>query len=301
MSHVDDGMLHAYLDGELAPAEAQGVDAHLAQCPDCRRRLDEERALIARADELLAMAAPPERAGPPLRAGDVRPPARLWWQVRLPLAWAATVLLALGIGTYFGSRSAAYRSQVATDRAEPFLAGDSVAPAPRRALAQRAVRRAPAPAPAASPAPALIAQRAAEPGASNAAPAGNAVPLLAPAARFGEFSFDSARVALGREPVVLPGAPIRALRRAQLPQYTAAVVIEQQLDAGTVIQLVEGRRAEMRMDAVAAERRQARPAAQAAAPIRPVRLVDELEVTISGPLSLDSLTRLLQRVAPPKP
>src|SRR2546430_6814029 len=39
----DDGMLHAYLDGELSPAEVQGVDAHLAQCSDCGRRLAEER------------------------------------------------------------------------------------------------------------------------------------------------------------------------------------------------------------------------------------------------------------------
>src|SRR2546426_3469590 len=55
MSHVDDGTLHAYLDGELSPAEVQGVDAHLAQCPACRGRLDEERALITRAGELLAV------------------------------------------------------------------------------------------------------------------------------------------------------------------------------------------------------------------------------------------------------
>src|SRR6266481_1796265 len=113
MSHVDDGTLHAYLDGELAPAEAQGVDAHFAQCPACRGRLEEERALITRAGELLALAAPPERELPPFRAGDVRPLKRLWWQVRLPLAWAATVVLALGIGTYLGSGSAAYRESAA--------------------------------------------------------------------------------------------------------------------------------------------------------------------------------------------
>ncbi|OLB15861.1 MAG: hypothetical protein AUH07_02185, partial [Gemmatimonadetes bacterium 13_2_20CM_70_9] len=103
MSHVDDGTLHAYLDGELPPDEARGVDAHLAQCPDCRTHLEEERALIGRADELLGRAAPPDRALPPFRPGDVKPPARLWWQVRLPLAWAATVVLALGAGLYLGS------------------------------------------------------------------------------------------------------------------------------------------------------------------------------------------------------
>src|SRR5207249_10693722 len=103
MSHVDDGTLHAYLDGELSPAEVQGVEAHLAQCPACRGRLDEERALITRAGELLALAAPPDRELPPFRAGDMKPLTRLWWKVRLPLAWAATLVLALGIGTYLGS------------------------------------------------------------------------------------------------------------------------------------------------------------------------------------------------------
>jgi len=102
MSHVDDGTLHAYLDGELSPAEVQGVEAHLAQCPACRGRLDEEHALITRAGELLALAAPPDRELPPFRAGDMKPLTRLWWKVRLPLAWAATVAIALGIGTYLG-------------------------------------------------------------------------------------------------------------------------------------------------------------------------------------------------------
>src|SRR2546428_13853082 len=105
MSHVDEGTLRAYLEGELPPAEARGVEAHVAQCPGCRDRLEEERALIARADELLGLAAPPDRATPPFRPGDPEPPVRLWWRVGLPLAWAAPVGLALGPGASFGARS----------------------------------------------------------------------------------------------------------------------------------------------------------------------------------------------------
>src|SRR5437867_2689584 len=82
--------------------EVQGVAAPLAQCPACRGRLADERALIPRAGELLALAAPPDRELPPFRAGDMKPLTRLWWKVRLPLAWAATVAIALGIGTYLG-------------------------------------------------------------------------------------------------------------------------------------------------------------------------------------------------------
>src|SRR6267143_2110380 len=125
MSHVDEGTLHAYLDGELPPAEARGIDAHLAQCLACRGRFDEERALITRAGELLALAAPPDRELPPFRAGDVKPPARLWWRVRLPLAWAATVVLALGIGTYLGR---------GVDRASQAQVAPDTQPTGRRAL-----------------------------------------------------------------------------------------------------------------------------------------------------------------------
>jgi len=99
MPHVDDGTLHAYLDGQLAPVERAQVEGHLTSCPACRARLDEERALIERADALLALATPPERAVPPFH--ELRHP-RPAWRFRLPAVWAATVLLALGLGWYLG-------------------------------------------------------------------------------------------------------------------------------------------------------------------------------------------------------
>ena len=97
MSHVDEGTLHAYLDGELAPVERERVDAHLKGCPACQGRLAEERALIERASRLLGMAAPPERAMPPLQ--QLRQP-RLTWRLRRPLAWAATLIMAVGFGWF---------------------------------------------------------------------------------------------------------------------------------------------------------------------------------------------------------
>src|SRR5437867_7432102 len=135
MSHVDEGTLHAYLDGELPPAEARGVEAHVAECPGCRARLEEERALMARAHELLGLAAPPDRATPPFRVGDLRPPARVWWRVPVPLAWAATVVLALGIGMYLGGGSGMRgREQPVAQRAAEVAAP---APAPVSPLAVR--------------------------------------------------------------------------------------------------------------------------------------------------------------------
>jgi len=104
MSHVDDGTLHAYLDGELTPGERARLEAHVAECAACRTRLDEERALIDRASGLLGLAQPPERSAPPLH--QLRRP-RLAWRLRVPLTWAATVVLALGIGYYAGNERVA--------------------------------------------------------------------------------------------------------------------------------------------------------------------------------------------------
>jgi len=99
MSHVDEGQLHAYLDGGLSAMDAVRIERHLAECAPCRQRLEEARALVHRAAKLLEWANPPERAAPLL--GDLRRIAPRW---RTPVAWAATIVVALGIGIYGGQR-----------------------------------------------------------------------------------------------------------------------------------------------------------------------------------------------------
>ena len=368
MSHVDDGTLHAYLDGELSPPEARGVEAHLAQCPACRGRLDEERALIARAGELLALAAPPDRELPPFRAGDVKPATRLWWKVRLPLAWAATVLLALGIGTYLG---------IGVEQVQRRENASYAQPAERRALdapaiSERArreslntVRDAARTAPAAQPAvPAKRAlaksdhvermrqaqvtvptESASAQSAATPAPAPARAPQVGIVVLEGglysplgaSISTDSARRLLGRGPLAVPGAPIRGIYQARETGYSAVVIVEQALDSGKVIEVLNKRQSPMALDQFAVtaapmarpdtmsamdharvEERAAdslavAPAAKAAARLgyaekqkqetanRLVRHLDDLEIQISGPLSSDSLQKLLQLARPVEP
>src|SRR2546430_3502021 len=98
MPHVDEGTLHAYLDGELPPPERAAVEAHVAQCPPCPTRLSEERALLDRASSLLGLARPPERAAPPL--SPLQPAQRRFREGPAPLAWAASIALALSVGYY---------------------------------------------------------------------------------------------------------------------------------------------------------------------------------------------------------
>src|SRR2546426_5840347 len=99
MSHVDEGTLHAYLDGELPSAERTALEAHLSDCATCRANLTEERALRERATALLGSARPAERPAPPLEQLR-RESKRAPWHVRRSFAWAASIALALGIGYY---------------------------------------------------------------------------------------------------------------------------------------------------------------------------------------------------------
>jgi Putative zinc-finger len=334
MSHVDDGMLHGYLDGELSPADAQDVDAHVAQCPDCRRRLDEERALIARAAELLALAAPPDRELPPFRTGDVKAPTRLWWQVRLPLAWAATVALALGIGTYLG------REETPAPEAGPATGVAAVRPRapeePVRELAERESRREAPGAARTPPARARVEKVALpppEPAASRADSAAARLTAGQVAPRGGNpwqkgsaISVDSARRVLGTDPFAVPGLPIEALYRGHDIGYSGVVIVEQALDATTMIEVITARNGPAFLNPVdVTQDRAAVPDSMRAGRVRGARLArvaDSLAIVpmaapgpaslagrpgpdlfrdVRGPLPPDSLAALRRRLQPLRP
>ena len=104
MSHVDDGELTAYADGAY-PAhdpEALRIGAHLSTCENCRARLELAHALRDRAAEVLGYAAPTRVQMPAFESLEARlaPPARRPRRT-IPLAWAASIIMALGLG-WFG-------------------------------------------------------------------------------------------------------------------------------------------------------------------------------------------------------
>jgi len=377
MPHVDEGTLHAYLDGELPSAEGKTLEAHLAECASCRATLEEERALLERASALLGAARPTERPAPPFEQLSVpRAPRRSPWRVRTPVAWAASIALALGIGYYLRQPStgpaasapeqhdvalvqqANERDKFAERFAQPAERADENKPAPGTPRS-RAAARAPSPVPAPAPstvaavavpipqAPPLAVARGIAEGVVKPAPVAktdsaaasalivdggivrqqsapsqsrNADPAPAPALEY--MSTDSltrgaagvsqatsrqsvelrgratttswpiisrgtARSLLGTDPVGLPGLA-RQIRRS--PAADGTVVVEQRIDSATTIQIFQRQSGTAALDSSAK--------AEIAPADRLARYLGRLRVEISGPLSTDSLNKLLDQVQP---
>ena len=345
MSHVDEGTLHAYLDGELPSAERTALEAHLAECATCRANLTEERALRERATALLGSARPAERPAPPLEQLR-RESKRAPWHVRRSFAWAASIALALGIGYYLRNPVAEmapattpapefglYDRQAAPFATQPAKAPPGRRPAPpprppaaadevtqmmeKDSAATRVALRSNESLTHAGP-PSAVAAAAVRPRADSPSanlPTVDGVladrnpPALAPANARGAYNRSArelvdtawpvinqpaARSILGAEPVGLPGLTTRKIRRS--PGSDGTVVVEQSLDASTVIQIFQ--RAASAGSLSDSTSYGYTGGFERARANRLARFVGRLRVEITGPLSADSLNRLLEQVAP---
>ena len=105
MSHLDEGTLQAWLDGEpggLTAGERAEVERHLAQCEACARAAEELDGLSARAMAMLSAEGPlpakdPDYGDVVARAHRYQAAGRRRW-AWYAAAWAASVTIALGVG-----------------------------------------------------------------------------------------------------------------------------------------------------------------------------------------------------------
>jgi hypothetical protein len=134
MSHLEEGVLQGLIDGEIPSSQLGPIQAHLTSCAECRARLDEARTIGAEADRLIETIELPEA---PARVAPRRPaaPRRTW--VR-NVAWAATMVIAAGVG-YLArntdvappAQESAAKSPVVLPASPPAPAANAAAPAPR--------------------------------------------------------------------------------------------------------------------------------------------------------------------------
>jgi hypothetical protein len=109
MSHIDEGTLHSYLDGEVSEQQRTEIEGHLATCGECQARLEAAEALSGRAAELLTELEPGAVQPPSWREIEERAAARRLAEARRlaaprrvslrpGLAWAASIALAFAVG-----------------------------------------------------------------------------------------------------------------------------------------------------------------------------------------------------------
>jgi hypothetical protein len=100
MLHLDEGTVHAWLDGELAPDEAESAARHVATCAECQTLVAEARGLMAGASRIVsALDAGPAGVIPPAQRGPSSS-RRTWRRFALTpmrMSIAATIVVAVGV------------------------------------------------------------------------------------------------------------------------------------------------------------------------------------------------------------
>src|SRR2546426_9131972 len=162
--------------------------------------------------------------------------------------------MALGIGTYLGKGVERVPQAPTASDTQPVELKALQAPISSDTLQResRAERRGAARTPPAAPAaPGPAARRATEMAAIPPPQPAFVMVDGAVVEKASPISLDSARALLGADPLAVPGAPIRTMYRAREIGYSAVVIVEQALDSSTVIEVVNGRRSPLALDAVA--------------------------------------------------
>lgn len=119
MQHLDEGTIHAWIDGELPPDEANDVAAHASACPECAAMVAEARGLVAASTRILnALDDVPGGVIPSVP--DIAPAqiVRQRWYQRTDVRAAAAFLLVAGTSLVVvqrGADSSASRAMLATD------------------------------------------------------------------------------------------------------------------------------------------------------------------------------------------
>jgi hypothetical protein len=141
MQHLDEGTIHAWLDGALTPLEAEQATKHAGECATCAAAVAEARGIIAGSARIVA-ALDDVPGGVIPAGGKATPPASgssAWRRLRLTpgrAALAATILLA--VGTTLTLRSSSVPSST-TDSAITATAAKATAPATVSLPATRAI------------------------------------------------------------------------------------------------------------------------------------------------------------------
>ena len=119
MQHLDEGTIHAWIDGELSPEQGGEIAAHVAECPKCAAMVAEARGLVAASTRILT-ALDDVPGGVMPSVPDIAPAqtVRRRWYQRTDVRAAAALLLVAGTSLVVvqrGTDSSVTRATFATD------------------------------------------------------------------------------------------------------------------------------------------------------------------------------------------
>ena len=102
MEHLDEGTIHAWIDGALDATQSREIDAHVAQCATCSAAVAEARGLIAASSRILTALDDVPAGVVPKRAPAVAPAVSTTARRRRIAAWvpalaAAALVVAVGL------------------------------------------------------------------------------------------------------------------------------------------------------------------------------------------------------------
>ncbi|GEM_PF-3186273 len=149
--HLDEGVVHAWLDGQLSAADAARIESHIAGCAACAAMVAEARGFIAASSRILTgLDGVPARVVPRARS------RAHMWQVRVAAAVIVVALGAAAVLTDTGGRFIQLRRETAVPQ-PPAVVSPALAPA-KTADAVAATPTSPSP-----PSSALVRSRGAVP------------------------------------------------------------------------------------------------------------------------------------------
>ena len=169
MKHLDEGTIHAWLDGAVDDARSREIDAHVAACGECAERVAEARGLIAGASRILGAlddvpggVLPAGSRAAPATAAPVARPRRRW----IAAPWVTGIAAVLVAAVVLGTGEEVRRSETAADiTARAALDTVRALNKAQDAVAGASTYEATPPVPAASLPPASAASPASAPGA----------------------------------------------------------------------------------------------------------------------------------------
>lgn len=99
MPHLDEGTIHAWLDGELSAADAAAAERHVADCPKCQAVVADARGAIAGAARIVSAldAGPPGVIPRPASQPNTKTSKPRFAGNPVRMAMAATIIVAVGV------------------------------------------------------------------------------------------------------------------------------------------------------------------------------------------------------------